>query len=134
MYGILLPICVACIMPIVIVWIVMRTVANSDNKRAEVLIEAIRNNTDIDTEKLTKALGKSARTPEEELNMRLLRGCISLAVGIAAGILSFIFSFDLQNMCMIASAIFLPVGIGYLIVYFVSRKSITRQCDNIEGE
>ena len=119
--------CVA--VPITIVWIVFKTIMNKDNRRTEVLIEAIRSNNNIDTDKLAEAMTKSNRTPKEILNLRLLRGCMFSLSGIALLICSLIFNLngifilEIDPFLIIGSAL-LAIGISYMIVYFVTGKTI----------
>lgn len=120
-----LGICVA--LPVLIVWIIYRASTNGDNKRAEVLIEAIRSNNGIDADRLAEALAKPRKTPAELLNLRLLRGCIFSLIGVAAALYSWYAScsfpeMNVQNWMWIIAAASLAIGISYLIVYFVSKK------------
>lgn len=127
-----LGICVA--LPVLVVWLVMRAKSNSDNKRAQVLIEAIRNNADVNPDKLTEALGTQRRTPAGLLQLRLLRGCIFTLLGVASGVLAAIIVCNdpeshVQNIMMFASGFCLALGISYLIVYFVTRKGVQPESD-----
>lgn len=120
---------VCVVMPVMIMWIIYRAIINGDNKRAEVLMEAIRSNNAIDADRLAEALSKPRRTPRELLNLRLLRGCIFTLVGLATTICLILMSIDgsdrwLTFQLLITSGIFLTVGISYLIVYFVTKKQI----------
>lgn len=120
---------VCVVMPVMIMWIIYRAIINGDNKRAEVLMEAIRSNNAIDADRLAEALSKPRRTPRELLNLRLLRGCIFTLVGLATTICLILMIIDgsdgwLNFQLLVTSGIFLAVGISYLIVYFVTRKQI----------
>lgn len=70
----LVPIAVAVVLPVLIVWIVFRAASNKDNKNAEIIIKAIENNSTVDTDKLVNALSKHGKTPQQLLHLRLLRG------------------------------------------------------------
>lgn len=133
---IIVPLGVAVVLPIIIVWIVFRAAMNSDNKRAEVLIKAIESNNEIDADKLTEALGKARKTPLELLNLRLLRGCIFTLLGIGlivSSLLSFNngtpFGADPVAFPMLLGCSSLAIGLSYLIVFFLTRKQVT---DNAE--
>ncbi len=127
--SLFIPIGVCVVVPIAIVWIVFKTIMNKDNRRTEVLIEAIRSNNNIDTDKLAEAMTKSNRTPKEILNLRLLRGCMFSLSGIALLICSLIFNLngifilEIDPFLIIGSAL-LAIGISYMIVYFVTGKTI----------
>ena len=122
--GILVPIFVCVVLPVAIVWIVFSTARNSDNKRAEVLIKAIENNTDIDADKLAEALNKKPKTPRERQLGRLLRGCIFTLIGAALTVISLtVIEPDDQTGLLIISSVSAAIGIAYLIVYFCGRKA-----------
>lgn len=127
MVEILVPIFCGCILPIAVVLIVQLRKRNSDNKRAEVLIKAIESGREVDADKLAEALGKPILSLQEQVNLRLLRGCKFFLVGIALLILSTIapsYEMDLIFVLLIAGSVILALGIAYLIVYFVTRRQI----------
>ncbi len=122
-------ICVA--LPVLVVWIYYRSVTNRDNKNAEIIIKAIESNSAIDADKLVAALGKQEKTPAEVLQVRLLRGCIFTFAGIAAAILAAfaynnepLVSSELTIGALIVAGFCLAIGVAYLIVFFVTRKSV----------
>lgn len=130
--SILVPISVAVVLPIMIVWIVFRSSTNKDNKNAEIIMKAIENNTAIDPDRLIDALGKPKNTPQQILQARLLRGCIFTFVGIACCIFNLItayvggFDTGLWNEVLFVACVTLAVGIAYLVVYFATRKTIDK--------
>ena len=132
-FGLLIPIGVCVVLPIMIVWIVFKAKTNNDNKRADVLIKAIENNANIDAEKLAEALGKQQISAKELLNRRLLRGCMFTILGVAFSIIALTFSAapeDMQFISYILSALSFAVGIAYLIVYFVTRNTTAETEEN----
>lgn len=126
----LVPIFICVVLPVAIVFIVSRSVTNRENKRAEVLIKAIEANNGIDADKLAESIRKPVLTTRELLNARLLRGCIFslLGVGMAIlGVLTQIYEPSYHfiiNAAYILCAVLLPIGISYLIVYFITRKQV----------
>ncbi|MCX4258665.1 MAG: DUF6249 domain-containing protein [Muribaculaceae bacterium] len=132
-FGLLIPIGVCVVLPIMIVWIVFKAKTNNDNKRADVLIKAIENNANIDAEKLAEALGKQQISAKELLNRRLLRGCMFTILGVAFSIIALTFSAapeDMQFISYILAALSFAVGIAYLIVYFVTRNTTAETEEN----
>ena len=132
-FGLLIPIGVCVVLPIMIVWIVFKAKTNNDNKRADVLIKAIENNANIDAEKLAEALGKQQISAKELLNRRLLRGCMFTSLGVAFSIIALTFSAapeDMQFISYILAALSFAVGIAYLIVYFVTRNTTAETEEN----
>ena len=126
--NILVPIFICVVLPVTIVYIIYRTRQKRDANRTAILLEAIRSNSAIDTDKLTESVAVKKRTPRELLNLRLLRGCIFSLVGVVlillCPILTLIEGSDLEaiSFMLLAGGICLAIGISYLIVYFTSRK------------
>ena len=126
---ILVPIFLCVVLPVSIVYIVFRAAMNNDNKRAEVLIKAIEANNGIDADRLADALAKPKKTAREILNLRLLRGSIFSLIGLLfAGVGVFNYCNDSHpdsvTVPFLCGAISLAIGIGYLIVFFFSRKHV----------
>ncbi|MDE6523498.1 MAG: hypothetical protein K2L17_11820 [Muribaculaceae bacterium] len=129
MEDVLIPIFVACVMPIAIVLIVALRKSNTVNKRSEILIKAIEANKEVDTDKLIEAMKEPTKSPQEILNARLLRGCMFSLIGLALVIVGIVnlangteFSADPVTVPMMFGGISLAIGISYLIVYFVTRN------------
>lgn len=132
----IVPIGICVVMPVAIVLITFIAAMNSDNKRAQILIKAIEAGNGIDAYKLAEALRKPQknRTSRELLNARLLRAGIFTFLGIALIIYGiylqtyiYIPSYEtFQNICFLASAVLIAIGLGYAVVYFITRK----QTDN----
>ena len=122
----LVPLGVCVALPVLVVWIYYRSVTNRDNKNAEIIIKAIESNSAIDADKLVAALGKQEKTPAEVLQVRLLRGCMFTLLGIAAAVIAALVyrAEDFFAFSILTSGFCLAVGLAYLIVYFVTRKSV----------
>lgn len=132
MQSVLVPIFICCVLPIAIVLIESLQRRHRENKRSEILLKAIETNKDINLERIAEAMTdrRPRRTPEEIRMRRLLFGCILSLVGLAFVIIALL-SWLIGNMPfgadevvdpMLLAALILPVGISYLIVYFVSGK------------
>lgn len=123
----LVPLGVCVVLPVLVVWIYYRSLTNRDNKNAEIIIKAIESNSTIDADKLVAALGKREKTPAQVLQVRLLRGCIFTLLGIAAAVIA-VFVYRAEDFfafsILTTSGFCLAVGLAYLIVYFVTRKSV----------
>lgn len=139
---ILVPVGICVVLPVLIIWLIVRGNMNSVNKRAQVLIEAIKANDNIDADKLVEALAKpkrSGRSARQLLNLRLLRGCILSLIGVVVTTLSFwiwaveAIDTDELYLVLLISTVCLAIGIGYLIVYFVSRKQLSSDNTDSEG-
>lgn len=129
----LIPICVCCVLPITIVWIVMKTARFRESKRTEVLIKAIESGKDIDANMIANAMAESAKppkSPREILNIRLTLGCVFTVIAILIGaclILAYCMGapdVDFLIGAMMLDSLPLGIGIAFLIVYFVTRKQV----------
>ena len=76
--SIIVPIGICVVLPVLIVWFVTRARINRDNRRTELLLEAIRRNDHIDPEVLADALSKPECTERDRQHSRLLRGCLKM--------------------------------------------------------
>lgn len=124
-----LPIAICVVLPIMIVWIVYRAKTNKDNKTAEIVIKAIENNSNIDTDKLVEALGTREKTQDQIMRSILLYGFRFTFTGIASALTALIFFFfstaedDIWLIFTIISLFTLAIGAAYLVVYFITRKN-----------
>ena len=120
-----------CPTPVLIMWLVSRIEMNRNNRRADVLIEAIKTYNGIDVDRLSEAPVKPRRTPLEMLNLRLLRGCIFSLTGIAFMVVCIVTYFncdrvmtDVAGVFMVLGAVSIAIGISYLLTYFVTKKQL----------
>ncbi len=135
-HSILVPIFICVVLPVSVVLIVSLQRRNSDNKRAEILIKAIETNKNIDVDRLTEAMSnqKTKRTPEEIRNRRLLlgsiftlRGLLFIVMGLVAWSQLHSFDRDSVTVSLMMGGASLAVGVGFLIVYFVTGKTTTKE-------
>ncbi|MCH5231404.1 MAG: hypothetical protein J1F43_06370 [Muribaculaceae bacterium] len=127
--SILVPIFVCVVLPVAVIWIVCYTLQQKSNNETQILLEAIKNNPSVDSEKLIKSFRKvkGARPPMENLSRKLLRGTIYTLMGIAFAFMGAFFpgeDFLLGSwfLCGMLSA----VGIGFLITYFFAYKNLAK--------
>lgn len=121
------------VLPIAIVLIVSMTKIYNNKARTRIIMKAIEANASVDVDKLTEALRQPERTPTEVLNRRLLRGCICLFVGgflFGLGVYSnMVYGYTLEyniELLFCCGGTLFAIGVSYMIVYFVSRKEITK--------
>ena len=77
---VVLGVCVA--LPVLIVWIVNRRMANDTNRRADIVLAALDKNADIDVEEFLKKLNPPQKSTQEKLMSELKGGLICLFIGI----------------------------------------------------
>lgn len=129
----LVPIVICGVLPLGIVVAYYISNMYSEKRRSEVLKKALEMNPGIDPAKLADVLGSPRKSPKEILFSRLLKGCTWFLVGLALLIITVCMpgmDSELATIVYIASGILMAVGLSYLIVYFVTRKSVlSESCD-----
>lgn len=128
---VLITLLVCVILPVGIVFIINYRKINKDNQRAKILTKMIESANDIDGEKLAglledeKEKKQALKTPEEQRISRLLKGCIFTLIGL---VLSLIYFFaETETGFLVIGSISAAIGISFLIVYFVTGKSVKRE-------
>lgn len=122
-----MPIAVVVVLPVLIVWLLSRVNINRENRRTEVMLEAIKQGTEVDADRLAEFFARDRRSPRELLNLRLLRGSIFTLIGVAFAIVAAVIAasggYDPDDLfgILVLGAVSLAVGIAYLIVFFFSR-------------
>ncbi len=137
-FHILVPIGICVVLPIWIVSIIFRTAKNKDDKQAEIILKAIENNPSLNVDEFVGVFSKQRNSPQQVLQSRLLRGCIFTFLGIAAVIVAVVLRIPavaqilnpddisisgLLVCLLIFGCGFLAIGLAYLVVYYLSRKS-----------
>lgn len=132
----IIPVSVCVVLPIAIVLIASITKMHRTNRCTEVVLKALETNKDIDTDKLMEAFRTPRRSARENLNRRLLWGCIFtlLAVFLATiGLVNFFagseFGSDSVTVPLVFAGASLAVGASFLIVCYVSHKQINSADD-----
>lgn len=122
------------ILPIIVTWLGTRTKIKTAQLRAQIIMEAIKNNPGIDPDKLAEAINpKKPNEEKERLYRRLQRGSILGLLGIAgiAGAVviawaGFFTTEDLMVMIFL-SVVVLAIGVGNLITFLYQRKQISTE-------
>lgn len=127
----LVPLGICVVLPLLIVWFLVKAKINRDNKNAEIVLKAIENDSKIDADRLIEALGKKEKSALEVSQKRLLTGCIFSFIGLAAAICCFFFNF---TIFFLISSFSLAIGLAYLLVFFLTRKSVQPQIRDIDNQ
>jgi len=138
--GLLVPLGVCVVLPVLIVWLVTRTRQNETDKKTEIMLKAIEAGATIDAEFFKDAQRKQKSTKERLLN-RLIWGCTTsiLGVGLAAlGIIQWVnwngtTSNDSFVVPLIFAGIFLAIGIALVMGFFVGRKMLVKEIEAEEN-
>ena len=126
---IVVPVAICVVLPVTVVWLTTRMKMNNDKLRTEVLLKAIETNKDIDADKLAEALARPAKTERDVLFSRLKRGVLFSVLAVLCTILAIVvyltdFESNAQNVLALVAAGSYAIGIGNLVVYFVSKPHI----------
>ena len=124
----LIPLGVAVVLPITIVAIVFKSALASERNRKEIILAALEKNPNLDVEDLVKRMKKSEKLIKEKLLARLQRGCLCCLMGVAFVLLSFFLSVQNEHL-LIAGAALIPIGIAFLISYFVGRRMLAKEME-----
>lgn len=125
---VIVPIFICVILPIGIVWIVFNASNNKTNRQTEVILEALKRNPNVDSEKLIDLFAKRDSTPWVSLNRKLLRGVIFTLMGIAFALIAIFLSEEegAAYGCWVVCGCLGSVGIGFLISYWFGYKHIDK--------
>ena len=132
---ILVPIACGCVLPIVIVWLAIRSEMNKTNQRTQIVLAAIEKNPDMDIEELMAKISPKKKLRKEKLLGKLQTGNITTFLGIGfllyalyADYMGGMNSNDLR-MLYLAGAILLGVGIAFLISYSKGKKLLAKEME-----
>ena len=137
--DILIPLGVCVVLPVLVVWLVMRKKTNETNRRTEIMLAAIEKGSDVNAEKLldlfdkTGKPTKTTRTALKEKLMKNLTAFILMGVGLAfctwAAITGYLGGSNPEEISVytFVGIVCLLVGAAFLISYFISRKFLAEE-------
>ena len=139
MEDIILPIFMCVVMPVAIVWLVMRAKQNETNKMAEIMLKAIEAGIPLDPDFFktqTRTLQKSLK--ERQLGW-LTAACILIALGLGSilvgAIIILINNWTYDNaptaysLLTFAGGLVLVIGIALLVVYFIRKRILAKELE-----
>ena len=134
--GLLVPLGVCVVLPVLIVWLVTRTRQNETNKKTEIMLKAIESGATIDANFFKDAHKKQKSTKERLLN-RLIWGCATSILGVGLAVLGIVqwvnwngtSSNDSFVVPLVFAGISLAIGIALFIGFFVGRKMLTKEIE-----
>ena len=129
-----------CVLPIVIVWLAIRSEMNKTNQRTQIVLAAIEKNPNMDIEELMEKISPKKKLLKEKLLSKLLTGNITTFLGI--GFLTCAIYVDLVGgmnsndlrMLYLAGAILLGVGIAFLVSYSKGKKLLAKEIEAEENK
>ena len=138
-WDILMPLGVCVVLPVMIVWLVMRTRQNETNKKTEVMLKAIESGATVDPE-FFKSQQRGQKTIKERLLSRLAGGSIFSLIGVVLLVLAIVFAnsyapngWNFGNSpaptFAIIGGISLSIGLALFAVFFVGKKIMAREME-----
>lgn len=133
--DILVPIAICCVLPIMLVWFIVRKKMNDTNQRTQIVLAAIEKNPDMDIEEIMKKISPKPKLLKEKLLTKLLWGCLTTLLGI--GLISFGIYLSANHLggtddpmtAVCFGLIALGVGIAFLVNYFVGKKMLAKEIE-----
>ena len=119
-------------LPILIVWLDNRKKINETNQRTQIVLAAIEKNGETDVEDLLKKMAPQKKLLKEKLLTRLLWGGILTLLGLALTIFGCYLIAgrdDHNNPFILFGPLLMPVGIAFLINYFVGKKMLAKEIE-----
>lgn len=134
-YEFLIPIGVCVVLPVLIVWIVGRVQQNETNRKAEIMVKAIENGTEINPE-LFKSNRNKKMTIKKDLLEKLNGACITGMLGLAFLVLMLFGKMKsfMADYLPLAAAMLLAVSVGLFVSYFAGKKMLAKEIEAEEKE
>lgn len=137
--GILVPISVCVVLPVLIVYFILKSKTNLENNRKEIVLAALEKNADIDIESLVRQMNPPEKLLKEKLLQTFRIGCVLTFVGAAVLLVVAIACFaggaepiDLYWWILGGFVVF-GVGIAYLISYRVGKRMLAKEMEAEEA-
>ena len=129
MGDILVPLGICAVMPVLIVWLVMRSYTRREENQKEIITAALEKNPNIDIEQIVKSFQPKEKLIKEKLLTRLLWGCICTFCGLLGIVFKLIGGVSLLSDVLLIFVAVLAVGVAFLINYFLGKKMLTREIE-----
>lgn len=132
-FQFLIPIGICVVLPVMIVWLVMRGRQHEMDKKTEVMLKAIEAGAKIDADFFRGH--QEALTIKERLLKRLTSACVTSLLGLFMLVGGVLFGvgkgWDLLDGpgFILAGGVLLAIGIAFFIVYFVGKKMLAKEIE-----
>lgn len=129
-FNMLVPVSICAILPAFIVFIVFRFISLKTEKQSEIIMEALKQNPNVNTQELIRAFQTKQGGIWRNLSRKLLRGCIFTLMGITLIIIACFNPTDDSIGLWIIGGCTASVGIGFLITWFVyaNKEKLQEDC------
>ena len=138
--GIIVPIACGCVLPIMIVWFIIRKNMNETNQRTQIILAAIEKNQNLDIEELTGKISPKKRLLKEKQIAKLtwsslaaMLGLVFLGIAIWQGYVGGSDPDDITTAAFIGT-ILLAVSISLTISYRMGKKMLAKEMEAEERQ
>jgi hypothetical protein len=135
----LIPIAIVVALPVLVVWLVMRTRQHEVDRKTEILMKSIENGAELSPDFFNMA--KRPKSVKDKLMGYLTTAMVTGVIGLITLLAQVVYyttanlwadqsGFPLVFMCI--SGIILAVGIAFLIVYYVGKRTWAKELAELE--
>ncbi len=138
--GIIVPIACGCVLPIMIVWFIIRKKMNETNQRTQIILAAIEKNQNLDIEELTGKISPKKRLLKEKQIAKLTWSSLAAMLGLVfigmAMWLGYVGGSDPDDITTAAfiGTILLAVSISLTISYRMGKKMLAKEMEAEERQ
>lgn len=135
--NLLTPIGICVVLPVMVVWLVMRVKQNETNRKTEIMLKAIESGASIDVD-FFKAQQMEAKTIKERLLKRLTGACVLSLLGVIMLVLGIYFASEtvavivgkrVSPLILMVGGVLLAVGLALFAVFFVGKKMLAKEIE-----
>lgn len=135
--NLLTPIGICVVLPVMVVWLVMRVKQNETNRKTEIMLKAIESGASIDVD-FFKAQQMEAKTIKERLLKRLTGACVLSLLGVIMLVLGIYFACEtvavivgnrVSPLILMVGGVLLAVGLALFAVFFVGKKMLAKEIE-----
>ena len=130
----LIPIVCAGVLPIMVVWFIVRRKMNETNKRTQIILAAIEKNPEMDIEEFLKKI-EPKKLLKEKLLTKLLWGFLTSFIGL--GLILFGIYLNTNNIggtedpltAICFGFILMVIGIAFFIYYAMGKRMLAKEIE-----
>lgn len=132
--ALFVPIAICVVLPVMVVWLALKSRNHAVDRKADLISKAIENGQEIDPELLMVRKEKKTGGIKMELLKELRVGVVFTVLGLGFIILSSLGCLnDVAgvgfNVFFLCGLIFVPIGLGGFVSYFVGRHSLKEEME-----
>lgn len=137
-WDILMPLGICVVLPVMIVWLVMRTRQNETNRKTEIMLKAIESGVTVNADLFKQR--HETMTIKERLLKRLSSASVVSLIGVAILVICICMvtkngntmhsdAIAFLTVFMIVGGILLAIGLALFIVFFAGRKMLAKEME-----